>query len=289
MFFPAEPARGAEVITAAAASSTSPPPPPPPPAHRSSMLRGKPRSRFPLPNLKTWANQRLLKCVRLDGAAGGGGARVAPASKSSRRRMAGARDGGFEQIREKLMDHLRQAADRIELPAVALAGERRTEPAAQADEPIEESSLAASSAAAPPVPASVYAEDLPWNLRTRRSTPASNAKSLTPSQATSRLSSGTPERREAALRRRRPRFSLPLTKEEIDEDLYAFTGRLAPRRPKKRPRPVQKQLDVRPRNPKAAPPSQSPQKPKESAPTNAQKDEEEILPSFSFISPPFSY
>ncbi|CAA7408413.1 unnamed protein product [Spirodela intermedia] len=243
MFFSTEPPRAAEVITAAAATAASSASPPPPPADRSSMLRGKPRSRLPLPNLKAWANQRLLKCVRLDGAASGSD-RVTPASKSSRRRMAGGQDGGFDQIREKLMDHLRQAADRIELPAVALAGERRTEPAAQAEAPIEESSHAASSGAVPPVAASVYAEDLPWNLRTRRSTPASNARSLTQSQATSRLSSGTAERREAALRRRRPRFSLPLTKEEIDEDLYAFTGRLAPRRPKKRSRSVQKQLDM---------------------------------------------
>ena len=82
-------------------------------------------------------------------------------------------------------------------------------------------------------------DDLPWNLRTRRSTPASAVKSQTPSQ--------TPL---TAARRRRPRFALSLTKEEIDEDVYAFTGRLPSRRPRKRPRFVQKQMDVRPRNPK---------------------------------------
>lgn len=42
-----------------------------------------------------------------------------------------------------------------------------------------------------------------------------------------------------------PRFSIALTREEIDEDIYAMTGSKASRRPKKRVKAVQKQLDVR--------------------------------------------
>jgi hypothetical protein len=48
---------------------------------------------------------------------------------------------------------------------------------------------------------------------------------------------------------RRPRFSVTLTTDEIDEDIYAVTGARARRRPRRRPRTVQKQLDV------SAPPS----------------------------------
>jgi hypothetical protein len=42
----------------------------------------------------------------------------------------------------------------------------------------------------------------------------------------------------------RPRFSVTLTTEEIEEDVYAVTGARARRRPRRRPRPVQKQLHV---------------------------------------------
>jgi Protein of unknown function (DUF1639) len=62
----------------------------------------------------------------------------------------------------------------------------------------------------------------PWNLRSRRG---------------SRLSS---EKRE----NERARFSVSLSAEEIEEDIYAVTGSRPRRRPKRRPRVVQRQLDV---------------------------------------------
>jgi hypothetical protein len=40
------------------------------------------------------------------------------------------------------------------------------------------------------------------------------------------------------------RFSIPLTKVEIEEDIYSLTGSKPARRPKKRAKHVQKQLDV---------------------------------------------
>ncbi|XP_016442546.1 uncharacterized protein LOC107767955 [Nicotiana tabacum] len=43
---------------------------------------------------------------------------------------------------------------------------------------------------------------------------------------------------------KRQRFSIALSREEIDEDLYAMTGLKAARRPKKRVKVVQKQLDT---------------------------------------------
>lgn len=62
----------------------------------------------------------------------------------------------------------------------------------------------------------------PWNLRSRRGY---------------RLTS---EKRE----NERARFSVSLTAEEIEEDIYAVTGSRPRRRPKRRPRVVQRQLDV---------------------------------------------
>uniref|UniRef100_A0A804QKF7 Uncharacterized protein n=1 Tax=Zea mays TaxID=4577 RepID=A0A804QKF7_MAIZE len=42
----------------------------------------------------------------------------------------------------------------------------------------------------------------------------------------------------------RARFSVTLTSEEIEEDIYSVTGAQPRRRPRRRPRSVQKQLDV---------------------------------------------
>lgn len=42
---------------------------------------------------------------------------------------------------------------------------------------------------------------------------------------------------------KKPKFSITLTREEIEEDIFAMTGARASRRPKKRPKNVQKQID----------------------------------------------
>lgn len=278
MGFPRDASRAVEVVTAAAGAAAASSSSPSPPTSRPLLLRGKqPRSRHQIPPLRaSWANnQRLLRCS--DGSAAVPASSPA-AAPPSRRLPEEATNDGFERIRAKLMDHLREAVGRIELPTVP--GEARRKPAAAAAGQAQDggdgeqdahrgdfTSAPAgvddpSSAAAPPPPSG--GEDLPWKLRRRKpAVVASNVRqqhqnpqpaprSLGPSPApsppakvTSRLRSAAPERREAGLRRRWPKFSVSLTKEEIDEDLYAFTGRRASRRPKKRPRAVQKQLDVR--------------------------------------------
>ncbi|XP_009798000.1 uncharacterized protein [Nicotiana sylvestris] len=48
----------------------------------------------------------------------------------------------------------------------------------------------------------------------------------------------------AQKKEKRQRFSMALSREEIDEDIYAMTGLKAARRPKKRIKAVQKQLDT---------------------------------------------
>lgn len=44
---------------------------------------------------------------------------------------------------------------------------------------------------------------------------------------------------------KKQKFSISLSREEIEEDIFALTGAKPSRRPKKRSRAVQKQLDVR--------------------------------------------
>ncbi|XP_062183290.1 uncharacterized protein LOC133887371 [Phragmites australis] len=78
----------------------------------------------------------------------------------------------------------------------------------------------------------------PWKLRTRRRHPP-----VAPSPS----ASPPPERRSSRARAEaldRPRFSVTLTSEEIEEDVYAVTGARPRRRPRRRPRPVQKQVDM---------------------------------------------
>lgn len=50
-------------------------------------------------------------------------------------------------------------------------------------------------------------------------------------------------------KRERTKFSVALSKREIEEDFYAMVGHRPPRRPKKRARIVQKQMDVSIKNP----------------------------------------
>ncbi|KAG0541667.1 hypothetical protein BDA96_02G036600 [Sorghum bicolor] len=84
---------------------------------------------------------------------------------------------------------------------------------------------AAAEEAAPALP--------PWKLRTRRRPK--------PKVATPSASMSPPHRTSGG---HRARFSVTLTSEEIEEDIYAVTGARPRRCPRRRPRLVQKQLDM---------------------------------------------
>nr|CAB3460794.1 unnamed protein product [Digitaria exilis] len=101
------------------------------------------------------------------------------------------------------------------------------------------SSLPGATGAAPQPPR-------PWNLRTRRS--ATVAPLASRSEAAGKAAAGQAQRPlaspSAAAAARKRGFSAALTKEEIAEDFAAIRGTRPPRRPKKRPRAVQRQLDM---------------------------------------------
>ncbi|ONI31446.1 hypothetical protein PRUPE_1G313700 [Prunus persica] len=174
---------------------------------------------------------------------------------------------GIEAVREKLMFDLKTAADKMkdailreEEVAVAAAD---TDMAADGED-VEMAEEGESSPAA-------AAEVRPWNLRTRRaackaplcgggakglrieekkanysplrSEGNNGVKSPRPVRGASGSGSGSgPEKKEKE--KERVKFAVSLTKKEIEEDFMVMLGHRPPRRPKKRPRNVQKQLDT---------------------------------------------
>ncbi|XP_062206561.1 uncharacterized protein LOC133908512 [Phragmites australis] len=80
----------------------------------------------------------------------------------------------------------------------------------------------------------------PWNVRTRRSATAAPpwpARSDDAAEAEERVP-------EPPMEMNKRGFSIVLSKEEIAEDFAAIRGTRPPRRPKKRPRTVHRQLDL---------------------------------------------
>ncbi|XP_074557628.1 uncharacterized protein LOC141813569 [Curcuma longa] len=214
--------------TAAAAES-----PPPRRGTQGSLLQG-----FPFQILKTWGRHRVARCMGKEETVAAGERRSSAPSESAypriRVRDSGRSDGddsGVEEVRERLLVHLREAADRMKL--VLPKGSGETEPA-----PVPELT--------PDLEASDGSKALPWNLRTRRgaSREIERRRSVSPPPPPTAEKRTIRLRSEGPKRNQRPRFSISLTKEEIDEDIYAVTGCRARRRPRKRPRVIQKQLET---------------------------------------------
>ncbi|THU57222.1 hypothetical protein C4D60_Mb03t01250 [Musa balbisiana] len=199
------------------------------------------------PIFKTWGSHRVLRCMSVNGkreiVAGTGRRSEASESPTRAQESDCGGDPGIEEVREKLLVHLREAADRmrlvVPLPTKGRGGDAEPPPA-PAPAPASEVSMdsEANSSKAP--------AERPWNLRTRRRAARvpmgierhlSGPPPVAAETRTVRLRSEAPERRE------RPKFSISLTREEIEEDIYAVTGCRARRRPIKRARVVQKQLD----------------------------------------------
>ncbi|XP_058091494.1 uncharacterized protein LOC131237630 [Magnolia sinica] len=211
-----------------------------------------PLHNFSLPFLK-WGNQRLLRCMKSNPN------RPIPAVSPDRRSPPSdaesvdhtspnrsssfhkpstpsaheklrdlPTDDGIEKIRAKLMDHLRTAADRIRYK-VPEDGE-------------EESTSAAAAAAA----ASASALR-PWNLRTRRAACKAPVEIGSRSGGSLRLRSlataGAVQDVEKKKEKERRKFSISLSRDEIEEDFFVITGSKPARRPKKRAKIVQRQLD----------------------------------------------
>lgn len=189
---------------------------------------------FSLPPRLTWGAQKLLRCAKLNDA-------VSEPSERKRRNasfrspppsirgdLSSNCDDQIEVIREKLMLDLRSEVDKMR---AAILGNGNHPPPP------------------PPPPPPETPETRPWNLRTRR---AACKEPLGPNYemevvatammpppatlpATASGCSGDIER---------VKFSVSLCRQEIEDDFVKMMGRRPPRKPKKRPRYVQKQLDT---------------------------------------------
>lgn len=228
-----------------------------------------PLHNFPMDCLK-WGNQKFLRCVKVDSDSDAafdrrsspdrrrrlddfekrgsldfpGSFANSPLSGiggSKRSRVESEGEDGIEAVRMKLMLDFQTAVDKVK---VSLMGE--------AEEEAEEESVAAAAAAA---------AVKPWNLRTRR------AACKAPNGGGEGKSSGVKERRHdlsplktenkssrlrgtsvavaSPEKKQRRNLTVTLSRREIEEDYYAILGERPPRRPKKRAKIVQKNLDVR--------------------------------------------
>ncbi|KAK2633701.1 hypothetical protein Ddye_029996 [Dipteronia dyeriana] len=260
----------------------------------------KPLHNFTLPRTLMWGNQRYLRCMKVqDSSTMAAAAAAIVDHRSVRRRSSPSRLSGFsdagrqkervllftkprtdgggggrrgeeeeeeegiEAVREKIMNDLKTAADKMKDAIL------RKERVSDYEREEEEGSPVSAAAAA------VQDSARPWNLRTRRAackdpnggpaptaaSPASKgflrieerkpSSSLSPMRSEVAIGAKSPRvlrgggvPAEKEVKKERPNFSIALSKKEIEEDFLELVNHRPPRRPKKRPRIVQKQLDT---------------------------------------------
>ncbi|THU45943.1 hypothetical protein C4D60_Mb02t23290 [Musa balbisiana] len=218
--------------------ASSPPPQPPPSPSRLSRSR---LHNFTFPT-RSWGSHRTLRCSNLPfGGDPDNAGSVSPAveqnSRAGRRRSLSPPDKSF--LLQKQSARFRDSKE----------GEGRRREEAEAERCFS-------------LPAAAEAETAviakPWNLRTRRaacSAPSENGEYLYPVLASGSSSLFVAEKSCPAaemMKRKssgsengeRQKFSVSLSRDEIEQDIWAIKGRKLPRRPKKRLRIVQRQLDL---------------------------------------------
>ncbi|CAA7058202.1 unnamed protein product [Microthlaspi erraticum] len=220
--------------------------------------------------LLNWGTQRHMRCVKLesdadddhhqrlrrhrrsspsqfDGAApfriGGGFERN---RNRNRIRLEAAEDGeeeeGIEEFREKIMSDLRTVADKM---TKSILGKQAS---GLDDEEEELETRETEREVSPPEAPGTAAEARPWNLRKRRE---ASCKAPVPetgirNAANQRNYMGMQfieEKPEDSSKPRR-RLTSVMSKKEIEDDFMKMIGQRPSRRPKKRPRTIQKQINM---------------------------------------------
>ncbi|MED6188586.1 hypothetical protein PIB30_087267 [Stylosanthes scabra] len=247
----------------------------PPESMATSPNRSNRLHNFNLPYLK-WGSQKHLRCTNSAAGASGSssGDRRSPVSmsddspprrkreteqernhsvgsKMTRPRIngksrSGAADGvkdGIEAMRQKLMFDLKTEADKMK--DAILRNKEDDKMKVEEEEEKERESP----------PPSVTEGAKTWNLRTRRAEwkiPSSGGGSekrlkIDEKSSPARTDGGAVKllklRSNSDKSAPRPKFSIQLSKKEIEEDFMKMVGHRPPRRPNKRPRSVRKQLD----------------------------------------------
>ncbi|VFQ78186.1 unnamed protein product [Cuscuta campestris] len=171
-------------------------------------------------------------------------------------------EDGIAAVREKLLFDLQAAATKMKDAIFMMGLGENEEPPLAADKGEGEPPAPAICRNTNP-PAGPSETALPWNLRARRSSskqftgtaasgesnpgsksdvrppPRPNGSPMKTENRSPRIPSGSA----AGQKRGRAKFSVALTRQEIEEDFAAITGNKPARRPKKRSKTVQKNLD----------------------------------------------
>lgn len=194
--------------------------------------RVKPLHNFMLPCLK-WGTQRHLRCMKIASDEG------SPSESEKKRSKISGDDDGIGAVREKLMLDLKTEADRMK---DAILRKEKENNGADDDEVEVEVAAAAR-------------RERTWNLRTRKGVGVGgesgkglllkiDEKKPNVSVSPLRNGNGGVKLKGESNSNEKTKFSLTLTKKEIEEDFMKMVGHRPPRRPKKRPRNVQRQMDV---------------------------------------------
>ncbi|KAK4793397.1 hypothetical protein SAY86_023832 [Trapa natans] len=208
--------------------------------------RSKPLHNFSLPSLK-WGGQRHLRCMKIDSASASQSPSWSPGMESTpsttapgeERRRSGeasirkSRTGGgvncsgeIKAVKERFLFDLRAEMDKIRDEYLRIGAD----PGEAAEQSKEESLVR------------------PWNLRTRRAACKAPIGGTDRGKARAGQSLGEDGNSNLSSllkgREERAKFYPTLKRKEIDEDFVKMTGHRPPRKPKKRLRAIQKQLDM---------------------------------------------
>ncbi|KAG0546045.1 LOW QUALITY PROTEIN: hypothetical protein BDA96_02G414100, partial [Sorghum bicolor] len=227
-------------------SAEPPPPPPPDPvaaaveavaaAATSNAHQTVAFSSFP--SLKTWGNHCALRYAhvnRVDADAAAVEAVAAAATSNARQTWGSHRVLRYANVNRAGDATAMRSPGKLAVveEKAALSHLREVEAGRRDAADADADNVAAAEEAAPALPL--------WKLRTRLATVEATPKPKVATPSANMLPP-PPGGRRGALDR--ARFSLTLTSEEIEEDIYAVTGARPRHCPRRRPRPVQKQLDV---------------------------------------------
>lgn len=231
---------------------------------KASMAVAPGRAAKPLYNFDAltclkWGSHKYVRCAKEnsdddDGASGGGSIDhrslgvIAPRRKeSTSERRQGIRfllnqreaekddDGeeGIAAVREKLTIDFKEAANKLK---EAFFG---------GDVTAEQGDDVSAAAAEGESPSTTEKEARPWNLRKRKAAGTAKTKSLRIEEKKVNFSSPATVRpvRRVPEKEQRVKFAVALSRKEIESDFTVMLGKRPPSRPKKWPRPIQRQLD----------------------------------------------
>ncbi|KDP20140.1 hypothetical protein JCGZ_05909 [Jatropha curcas] len=213
-------------------------PPPTPQQQPQQQERSKPLHNFSLPFLK-WGQQRVLRCVK-----------VSDDHRSSSSSIPNgfgfqSKPTNFDSSNNHNPNLIQQnhISSDLRLNGGAAAKRLKVSPLLEEERPPPNINDDAAAAAA-----------RPWNLRTRRAACKAplriedkrnleSPKRILEIDSPNRIETSLVKRQSVEPVKERIKFSVPLSKTEIEQDFMEIARIRPPRRPKKRPRIVQKYLD----------------------------------------------